>query len=158
MLIKRNSSLILLLLFVCCRQNIEKESISSEQFTNVLKQISDGWNEGNARKAVDVFAVDAVYEEPPRKQYYKGHTAIFEFFGGDKGFNRPMKMRWHNVAFNEDAQIGFGEYTFAMNKQYHGIVAIKIKNGKIALWREYQYESSMDWKEFSGDSEFHSMH
>jgi hypothetical protein len=45
-----------------------------------------------------------------------------------------------------------------MNKQYHGIVAIKIKSGKIALWREYQYESPMDWEKFSGDSEFHSIH
>jgi hypothetical protein len=44
-----------------------------------------------------------------------------------------------------------------MNKQYHGIVAIKINDGKIALWREYQYESSLDWEVFSGESGFESM-
>jgi len=154
---KRIFSLILLLVFGCCCQNKNNEQINSEQFTAILKQVSEGWNDGNAKKAAEVFAIDAVYEEPPKKQYYKGQAAIFEFFGGTEGFDRPMRMAWHNVAFNEEAQVGFGEYTFAMNKQYHGIVAIKINNGKIALWREYQYESSMDWEIFSDESRFDTM-
>lgn len=148
-------SFILFLLLICC-QNSEKQSISSEDFTRILKQVADGWKEGNASKAAEVFAVDAVYEEPPRRQYYRGQAAIFNFFGGNEGFNRPMKMTWHNIAFNEGSQIGFGEYTFSMNKQYHGIVAIKVENGKIISWREYQYESSMEWNEFSSESRFES--
>jgi hypothetical protein len=123
----------------------------------MLTQLADGWNEGNAGKAAAIFAEDAIYEEPPRKQYYKGRTAIFEFFGGEKGFDRPMKMEWHNIAFNEDTQIGFGEYTFAMNNQYHGIVVVKIESGKVASWREYQYQSKLDWKTFSGDGGFETV-
>lgn len=121
MLIKRTRLLVLLLLLFGC-QETQRDSISAERFVVVLKEISDGWQQGNAKRAADVFADDAIYEEPPRKQYYKSKAAIFEFFGGKKGFDRPMKMKWHNIAFNEKAQIGFGEYTFSMNKQYHGIV------------------------------------
>jgi hypothetical protein len=151
---KRSSCITLLFLLVAlsCRGS-ENEQMSSDQFADVLMQIADGWNKGDAKMAADVFAVDAIYEEPPRKQYYEGQVAIFEFFGGEKGFDTPMKMTWHNVAFNEQTQVGFGEYTFAMNKQYHGIVVVKIKNKKIARWREYQYASAMDWSEFSGESD-----
>jgi hypothetical protein len=153
-LIKRHSytPLVFLIAAFSC-QDRESEQLSGKQFADVLLQISDGWNRGNARMAADVFAVDAIYEEPPRKQYYAGQAAIFEFFGGEKGFDIPMKMKWHNVAFDEDAQVGFGEYTFAMNKQYHGIVVVKIKKKKIARWREYQYESPMEWSIFSGEGD-----
>jgi hypothetical protein len=151
MMNRTSCTTLLFLLVACACQKRETQRISGGEFTHMLTQISDGWNGGNARMAADVFAVDAVYEEPPRKQYYKGQAAIFEFFGGEKGFDRPMEMTWHHVAFNEEAQIGFGEYTFVMNKQYHGIVMLKIENGKIAVWREYQYESSLDWSAFSGE-------
>ena len=63
-------------------------------------------------------------------------------------------MKWHNLAFNEEAQIGFGEYTFEMNSQYHGIVIMQFENGEIVKWREYQYKSELNWKEFTGESGF----
>jgi hypothetical protein len=147
----RNSWTTVILLLVACSCQSKTQHISDEEFVEMLTQIAEGWNEGNARKAADVFADDAVYEEPPKKQYYQDKSEIFEFFGGEKGFDRAMTMTWHHVAFNEETQIGFGEYTFAMNKQYHGIVVVKIKRGKIASWREYQYESPLDWKVFSGE-------
>ena len=52
---------------------------------------------------------------------------------------------------------GIQEYTFAMNNQYHGIVAVKIENGQIISWREYQYQSTLDWKTFAGESEFETV-
>lgn len=149
----RNPAIPLVVLLIACTSQTGSKRISKDEFNEILTQIAKGWNDGNARIAADVFAADAVYEEPPKKQYYRGQAAIFEFFGGEKGFDRPMKMTWHHVAFNQEAQIGFGEYTFAMNKQYHGIVVIKVENGKIALWREYQYESSLDWNTFSGEDD-----
>ena len=27
-----------------------------------------------------------------------------------------MKMTWHHLAFDEESQVGFGEYTFQMNR------------------------------------------
>ncbi len=89
-----------------------------------------------------------------RYQLYKGTIELFEFFGGEKGHEIPMKMEWHNTAFNAAAQIGFGEYTFEMNNKYHGIVIMKFENRKIIKWREYQYKSDLDWNDFVKETYF----
>lgn len=135
----------------------ENESIGEDEFAAVLSGVAKGWNEGNAGMAAQYFADDAVYEEPPKKQLYKGKKEIFEFFGGDKGFDKPMKMKWHNIAFNDRQQTGFGEYTFAMKNQYHGIVVVHLKSGKIARWREYQYMSEAGWEDFARESLFETV-
>ena len=114
-----------------------------------MQTIADGWNEGNARKAADCFCEDAVYVEPPEKQVYQGCEELFEFFGGESGPEIPMHMTWHHLAFNEDEQVGFGEYSFQMHGKYHGIVTVKLENGLIKFWREYQYNSELNWDEFS---------
>jgi ketosteroid isomerase-like protein len=118
--------------------------------------LAAGWNAGDARKAADVFTEDALYLEPPDKQFYAGRPALYEFFGGanTRKPEPPMKMTWHHLAFDEASQVGFGEYTFQMNRRYHGIVVVKIRGGKISNWREYQYESKLDWKEFVAKSPF----
>ena len=128
--------------------------LDEKEFSQILEGIEKSWNTGDARRAAEFFTDDAVYEEPPKKQFYRGKNEIYEFFGGKKGFEKPMKMKWHNLSFNEEKQIGFGEYTFAMNNQYHGIVVIKFDNKKISKWREYQYKSELDFKNFAGESWF----
>lgn len=111
--------------------------------------IAEGWNEGNARKAADCFSEDAVYIEPPDKQVYHDRDELFEFFGGKNGTAIPMHMTWHHLAFNEEEQIGFGEYSFRMHGNYHGIVTVKAENNLIKFWREYQYKTELGWEEFS---------
>jgi len=123
-------------------------------FVLLMETVSAGWNEGNARKAADCFADDAVYMEPPDHQLYIGKAAIYEFFGGPNKPDPPMHMQWHHLAFNEKQQIGYGEFTFQMNHRYHGIVTVHIQGGKIAKWREYEYQSDLDWRAFAGKSEF----
>ncbi len=130
------------------------DKISFEDFKELLKMIAEGWNEGNAAKSADCFTEDAVYTEPPDKQVYFGRKSLYEFFGGDEKTEPPMIMTWHNLAFDENAQIGFGEYTFQMNGKYHGIAVIKIRDKKISNWREYQYKSELDWREFTGKNDF----
>ncbi len=142
----------LFFLMNCSSGNVEV--IDEKYFTEVVTNIAKGWNEGNAAFAAQYFADSAVYEEPPGKQLYKGRKEIFEFFGGESGFDKSMKMEWHNLAFNEKKQIGFGEYTFALNNQYHGIVIMKFENGKIVKWREYQDKSNLSWDEFADESKF----
>ena len=44
--------------------------------------------------------------------------------------------------------------TFQMNNRYHGIVVVKVRDGKICNWREYQYKSNLEWKDFVGNNEF----
>lgn len=128
--------------------------ITTAEFTRLLKTIAEGWNEGNPRKAADCYTEDAIYTEPPDKQVYLGRKALYDFFGGDKKPAPPMKMTWHHLAFDEEEQIGFGEYTFQGNNQYHGIVIVKIKGGKVSNWREYQYKSPLEWKDFVGKNRF----
>jgi hypothetical protein len=65
-----------------------------------------------------------------------------------------MQMRWHNVVFDEEAQVGCGEYTFRGRNQFHGIVIVKVEGGEISRWREYQYRSDLDWNAFVGENGF----
>ncbi len=129
------------------------DEASTSTFRSLMETVAAGWNEGDARKAADCFTEDALYLEPPDRQFYSGRAALYEFFGGAAKPEPPMRMSWHHLAFDEESQVGFGEYTFQMNRRYHGIVVVRIRGGKIASWREYQYESPLDWKEFIRKSE-----
>jgi hypothetical protein len=119
------------------------------EFEKLMDTIAEGWNEGNARKSADCFSADAIYIEPPDKQVHQGRDALYEFFGGDQGPEIPMQMKWHHLAFNEEEQVGFGEYSFRMHGNYHGIVTVKVENNLIKFWREYQYKTELSWEEFT---------
>lgn len=124
-------------------------------FESLLETVARGWNTDDARLAASAFASNAIYAEPPAKQLYIGRTQIFEFFGGDQGRSDWMKMVWHNASFNASTQIGAGEFTFSWpGGQVHGIVSIKVENGLISRWREYFYESDLDWSDFQRPSSF----
>ena len=128
--------------------------IATADFEKLMQTIANGWNEGDARKAADCFSEDAIYFEPPEKQLYRGRTELYEFLGGDNGTDIPMQMTWHHLAFNEEDQIGFGEYTFQMHGRYHGIVIVKVESGLIKQWREYQYRTELSWEEFTSHNPF----
>lgn len=132
----------------------ETMKITTGEFANLLKTIAEAWNHGDAKKAADCFREDAIYTEPPDKQVYIGRNALYEFFGGDKKPAPPMIMIWHHFAFDEEEQIGFGEYTFRGTNRYHGIVIIKVREGKVSNWREYQYKSPVEWEAFIGRNKF----
>jgi ketosteroid isomerase-like protein len=141
-------------LFLGALAPAESGRITAAEFRVLMATVAAGWNAGDARKAAERFTEDALYLEPPDKQFYAGRPALYEFFGGATKPEPPMKMTWHHLAFDEGSQVGFGEYTFQMNRRYHGIVVVKIRSGKIANWREYQYESKLDWKDFVAKSPF----
>ena len=66
-----------------------------------------------------------------------------------------MRMTWHHVSFNEAKQVGSGEFTFEWpDGQVHGMTSIRIRDCLIANWREYFYESDLDWEEFQGINRF----
>ena len=129
--------------------------LSNEAFAALLRGVSKGWNNNDARAAADCFAEDAVYIEPPDQQRYQGREALFEFFGGEAGRASPMRMDWHYIVFDEAQQVGMGEYTFQYKgRSTHGIVIVQVAQGKIRRWREYQYRSTMAWEAFIGSSRF----
>jgi ketosteroid isomerase-like protein len=129
-------------------------SRGAAKFERLMQTVAAGWNEGNARKAADCFTEDAIYTEPPDKQLYKGREALFKFFGGNEGRKSEMKMTWHHLTFNEQEGVGAGEFTFEYGSKAHGIVIVKISDNKISNWREYWYESELDWERFVGENKF----
>jgi len=133
---------------------VQVMNLTTNQFEQLMQTISDGWNEGNARKAANCFSEDAIYVEPPDAQLFHGREELYEFFGGDNGTDIPMKMTWHHLAFNEETQIGFGEYTFEMHGRYHGIVVVRVESALIKQWREYQYRAQISWEAFTSQNPF----
>ena len=145
--------LTLTLLLSCSNKDIS--CISSSEFTDLMNQVSNGWNTNNAKRAADCFTLDAVYIEPPDRQLYISRDSLFKFFGGESGRTNPMKMTWHYLLFDESQQIGTAEYTFQYKgRSTHGLLIVKITDGKIFRWREYQYRSKTDWIDFIGKSAF----
>ena len=140
----------LCILFTGCASapglSIEKDATA--EFRVVMDTLARAWNEGDARRAADCFTEDAVYTEPPDKQIYCGREALYRFFGGDAGRPGQMTMRWHHLAFDEESQIGFGEFSFTYGSTVHGVAVVRLREGKIANWREYWYESDLSWDEF----------
>jgi ketosteroid isomerase-like protein len=128
--------------------------VTKREFKDLLEAIAAAWSRGDARAAADCFTEDAVYSEPPERQLYRGRADLFDFFGGNEASPPRMQMTWHNVVFDEDQQVGAGEYTFQGQNRYHGAVLVRVADGKIANWREYQRRSDLTWDEFVGVNRF----
>jgi hypothetical protein len=91
---------------------------------------------------------------PPNPEIRKGRRELFEFFGGEKGRLKPVSILWHHLIFDPATQIGAGEFTFTYQVRTHGMVILRIVNGKIANWRQYEVESRMNWEEMVGENRF----
>lgn len=122
--------------------------MNTQEFKILMQTVAEGWNEGNAQKAVDCFTENATYIEPPDKQLFQGKEQLFIYFGGGSERKKQMKMIWHNLFFDEEKQIGAGEYTFEMSDKNHGVVVVELHKGKIKLWREYQWSGNLDRNDF----------
>jgi hypothetical protein len=59
-------------------------------------------------------------------------------------------MERHHRLFYEEHQNGAGEYTFSYDVRTHGMVIVRVFDGKIANWREYERESWMGWEDSVG--------
>lgn len=143
-------------IFACSDMQPPQEAgISTEaQFMLIMSELAAAWNDGDAKKAAGLFTENAVYSEPPDKQLYEGREALYRFFGGDQGRPGEMSMTWHHLAFDAANQIGFGEFSFTYGSTVHGIAVVKLDGGKIARWREYWYESDLDWDDFTRQNRF----
>jgi ketosteroid isomerase-like protein len=130
------------------------KNITTAQFRDHMRQLADAWNRGNARAAADFFAKGALYSSAPNSGAREGRQALFEWFGGTPGRPKPMQMEWHHLVFDEEMQIGAGEYTFTYEVRTHGMALIRLRDGKIANWREYELESPLDWEAMIGKNRF----
>lgn len=128
--------------------------ITQSEFAQLLQRLADGWNNGDAQQAANCFTENALYLEPPDKQLYSGRDELYQFFGGANGRAGQMNMTWHHIIFDEEKQIGSGEFTFTYGDTVHGVTMIKVSNGLISNWREYWYASPLTWEEFTEKNSF----
>lgn len=126
--------------------------MTQDEFRRLLEAVAIGWSSGDVTLATGCFAPDAIYTEPPRKRYFRGRDDLFYSFGGEDP--PPMSLSWHHVVFDEATGVGAGEYTFDGGSRWHGVVMVKVVNGLIANWREYRYESDLDWERFCDVNRF----
>jgi hypothetical protein len=56
--------------------------------------------------------------------------------------------------FDEAQQIGMAEYTYEGTHRYHGVVLIRVRDGRITHWREYQHIDEKPWEEFVAATAF----
>ena len=132
----------------------QRAASSVNDFQGLMRSLAEAWNAGNSSGAADCFTEDAIYTEPPDKQVYRGRDALYSFFGGPGGRPGQMTMQWHHLAFDEESQVGFGEFSFTYGSTVHGITVVRLRGGKIANWREYWYESLLPWDQFTRANPF----
>ena len=125
------------------------KTLTQQEFIELLQRLAASWNQGNAEQAAACFTQDALYTDPPDKQYYAGRDALYQFFGGANGRAGEMNMVWHHIIFDETRQLGAGEFTFTYGDTVHGVTMIKVQEGLISNWREYWYVSQLPWEAFT---------
>jgi ketosteroid isomerase-like protein len=133
---------------------MNSRQITRSEFVQLLQRLADAWNQGDARRAANCFTPDALYTEPPDRQYYAGREALYRFFGGPDGRPGQIQMLWHHVIFDEERQLGAGEFTFSYGETVHGVTMIKVRHGLISNWREYWYASPLSWEGFTEKNSF----
>lgn len=127
--------------------------LDSESFRSVMETVAEGWNRGDAQLAASCFAENAIYSGPPSSPH-RGRKELYEWFGGAKGRELPMRMTWHHLVFDPAQQIGVGEFTFRYRIPTHGVAVVRMSNGLILNWREYEVESPKSWDKFVGENRF----
>ena len=125
--------------------------MTKDDFRRLLDELARAWHEKNYDLAVSFFAEKIAYGDPTRYAM-NGKDELLKFFKDDDGY--PQHTTWHNVLFDEVRQVGAAEYTYTGTYQYHGVVIIKVENGLITNWREYQHISDQDHRTFVGRTYF----
>lgn len=126
----------------------QRDRLNEHQFIELMIRLAKAWSRQDLNDALSCFTEDAVYMEPPDIQLFKSHDELRPYFGALKP---GTYMKFHNLWFNENQQIGAGEYSFgniARPNAVHGVAVVEIKNGRIRFWREYQRKGSADFKRF----------
>jgi ketosteroid isomerase-like protein len=125
--------------------------MTTTEFRHLLDRLAAGWANRDYATVADLFAENVRYADPLR--YTFGDRATLRaFFEDDEG--REQRTVWHTVLFDETEQIGTAEYTYEGTHQYHGVVLIRVDEGRITHWREYQHVDVRPWAEFVAGTVF----
>lgn len=125
--------------------------MTKSEIQDVLQSLAGAWSRRDYATAADFFAADVRYGDPTRYSF-NGRVEIRAFFEDDEGYDQSTV--WHTIIFDEEQQMGAVEYTYEGTHRYHGTVLVKIEDGKIARWREYQHIDPREWEDFVATTAF----
>lgn len=125
--------------------------MTAPEFRSLLERLADGWRRRDYVQVAAAFAPDVRYADPVRYAF-ADRAALHAFFTADDG--RPQRIAWYTVLFDEERQIGAGEYTYEGTHRYHGVVLVRVAAGLITHWREYQHVDARPWAEFISGTGF----
>ena len=111
----------------------------------MLDRMAADWTRKDYRAVADRFG-DRLFYSDSLNYSFSTRADLFGFFEDDGG--RPQSCRFHGIVYDERRGLGAAEYTYEGTFRYHGTVWVRIEEGKIVEWREYQHKSDLDWKEF----------
>ena len=123
---------------------------TAASFGSVMATLADAWSTQDSRRALGCFTQDALYMQPPDLQLYRGRDELERLF---RGLRPGTFMKFHHLAFDPKAQVGFGEFSFGRAgdaKADHGVVVVTLRGDRIAVWREYFQEGPSSFADFVG--------
>jgi SnoaL-like domain len=125
--------------------------MTTQEFRELLDRLATGWAKRDYGAVAQQFSENVRYGDPTRYSF-ENRSELQRFFENDEGYEQ--RTVWHTVVFDEAQQLGAAEYTYQGTHQYHGTVWIRVQNGRITHWREYQHISDKPWEEFVGPTIF----
>ncbi len=125
--------------------------MTRSEFRNLLHSLAEAWTRRDYATAADFFAEDVRYGDPTRYSF-NGRAELRAFFENDEGYDQ--RTVWHTIIFDEDQQLGAAEYTYEGTHRYHGNVLVKVADGRILRWREYQHVDPREREEFVSGTAF----
>ena len=106
------------------------------EFLELLRTLEAGWNTGDAAAVAACFAERLEYTDSQR-YCFTSRAELLPFFTLQPG--ETQHVDWHAIVFDEEQQAGAAEYTYTGSYTYHGLVLIRVADGLVTLWREYQF-------------------
>lgn len=125
------------------------------EFRELLNRLAKGWASRDYAQVAEAFAEDVCYADPLRYSFHN-RASLRAFFEADEG--REQSTVFHTVIFDEARQVASVEYTYEGSHRYHGVALIRLENGRITHWREYQHIDPRAWPEFVAGTEFPPAH
>ncbi|MEM7297997.1 MAG: nuclear transport factor 2 family protein [Bacteroidota bacterium] len=134
----------MIVLLISCQKN---NGITKVGFEELMANVAQGWSTQNTQLALESFAEDAVYMQPPNVQFYQGHDQLRKYFDA---LDEAHQMTFHDLWFNEETQTGAGEFTFSYGSDTAdtGVIVVRLENGKIKHWREYFTKGPANFDQF----------
>lgn len=127
------------------------KTLTTPEFRALLDRFAALWGAREYRMLVEHFAPDVHYADPLRYRL-EGRAALFDFFDNDEGL--PQSTVWHTTMFDEATQTGTAEYTYTGTHRYHGVAIVRLHDGLVTHWREYQHVDARDWNDYVGTTRF----